>query len=91
MDICEEGKKHLTPRAFHVFLSKRLGARFTQQSNFIADLEAIVPEFYGRFGSRLAAWKKSAPKIKETKSSPEDVSTEAISDEAADFEPQSIR
>ena len=86
VNICEEGKERLTPYAFHVFLSKRLGARFTQQSNFITDLEAIVPEFYGSFGSRLVAWKKSAPKIKATKSSPEDVSTEAISEDAADFE-----
>lgn len=84
--ICEEGKNQLTPHSFHVFTSKALGARFAQQVNFVAELENIVPTFYGEVGSLLSAWKPSAPKIKADKSTAVDVSTEAISDDAEDFE-----
>ena len=64
VELCNEGKEHLVAHGFHVFHSKRLGARFTQQSNFIADLEAIVPDFYGTVGSELKAWQRPAPRIK---------------------------
>jgi hypothetical protein len=84
-DIAAVGKEHLSPRAFHVFLSRRIGAKFTQQANFIAELECIVPEFYKNVGSELTAWKKSAPRIKGEKILAEDVSPEAISDDAEDF------
>ncbi len=63
-DIINVGKEHLAVRKFHIFLSKRVGARFAQRTNFISDLEAFVPEFYDRVGSRLVEWKKPAPKIK---------------------------
>ena len=86
VEICDEGKQHLVAHGFHVFLSKRLGARFTQQSNFISDTEQIVPSFYREVGSHLSAWKKPAPKIKDVKPSAEDVSTEAISEDAEGFE-----
>ena len=62
-DICNEGKRHLAVREFHVFLSTRPGARFTQQSNFINDLEAAVPEFYDRVGAHLRVWQRPAPRI----------------------------
>jgi len=84
-DIAAVGKTHISPHSFHIFRSKRLGARFTQQTNFITDLEALVPSFYGDIGSNLTAWQKSAPKIKEDRSSAEDVSTEAISEDAQDY------
>ncbi len=61
---CDEGKDHLVAHGFHVFISKSLGARFTQQSNFIDEVEDIVPDFYGRFGSLLKAWQKPAPKLR---------------------------
>ncbi|MBO9396137.1 hypothetical protein J7400_05570 [Shimia sp. R9_2] len=64
VELCNEGKEHLVAHGFHVFHSKRLGGRFTQQSNFIADLEAIVPDFYGTVGSELKAWQRPAPRIK---------------------------
>ena len=79
-DICETGKSHLVAHGFHLFRSKRIGARFTQQTNFIYDLEHIVPEFYGSVGSTLCAWKASPPKIKQPRDSAEDVTTEAISE-----------
>lgn len=64
VSACDEGKEHLTAHGFHIFYSRRLGARFTQQSNFIADLEKIVPEFYGKVGSTIRAWQKPAPRLK---------------------------
>lgn len=85
VDIASVGKEHLSPRAFQVFHSKRIGARFAQRANFISELELIVPEFYKNIGSALAAWKKGAPKIKGGRVSAEDVSPEAISDDAEEF------
>ena len=85
IDIVIEGKEHLTAHGFHVFCSKRTGGRFTQQVNFITDLEQIVPEFYGVIGANLTAWKKSAPKIQPEKHSAEDVSPDAIFNEAEGF------
>ncbi len=86
VNIANEGKEHLVATAFHLFESKALGSRFTQQTNFIVDLETIVPTFYGTYGANLSAWKKPAPKLKADKSDASDVSTEAISEEADAFE-----
>ena len=83
--IVEQDKEHMQVLSFHVFLSKRLGARFTQQMNFITDLEETVPEFYADVGSGLSAWKRSAPQIKRDRSKAEDVSVDAISEEAEEF------
>jgi hypothetical protein len=85
-DISSEGKDHLTAHGFHIFCSRQIGVRFTQQINFISDLEKLVPEFYGLVGAGLTSWKRSAPKIKPEKSSAGDVSRDAISDDAEDFE-----
>jgi len=62
--ICEEGMNGITVSEFHIFQAKRLGARFTQQANFLTDLEALVPSFYRTIGQNLVAWRKSAPKIR---------------------------
>ncbi len=83
--ICDAGKEHLVAHGFHVFYSKRIGTRFTQQANFIVDLEQIVPTFYGDVGAYLSAWKPSAPKIKQPRESAEDVTPEAISEDAGSF------
>lgn len=85
IDICEENKQHLVAHGFHIFTSKRLGGRFGQQANFISDTEEIVPLFYGEVGSNLSTWKKPAPKIKAEKPTADDVSTEAIADDAEEF------
>jgi uncharacterized protein (DUF2236 family) len=71
-------------------LSRRLGARFTQQMNFISDLEALVPEFYRTVGQNLVAWRKSAPKIRNDRDEASDVSIEALEEESqeAAIEPQ---
>ncbi|WP_299043044.1 hypothetical protein [uncultured Tateyamaria sp.] len=87
VEIASEGKAHLAPHSFHVFHSKRLGARFTQQVNFITDLEECVPAFYRDVGSDLSAWKKPAPKIKHDRNSANDVTTEAIEEDAEAYRP----
>lgn len=83
--ICEEGKAHMTPHSFHIFLSRRLGARFTQQSNFISDLEEIVPQFYGDVGEKLSAWKPSAPRLKPDRTKADDVATDALAEDAEKY------
>ena len=85
-DIVAEGKDQLAPTSMHIFISKQLGARFAQQTNFIADLEALVPQFYGSIGSILSAWQKPAPKIKEGRDEVDDVSTDSLAGEADKFE-----
>ncbi len=88
-DLASEGKEHLTSHGFHIFLSERLGARFTQQTNFISELERIVPKFYGETGANLVAWMRKAPQIKSERSSGEDVSPSGIAEDAEGFEPRS--
>jgi hypothetical protein len=85
-DVINEGKDHLAVHSFHVFMSIRAGARFTQQTNFIVDLEKYVPEFYDKVGSKLSVWKKPAPQIKSDRASASDVTTDAISEESDTFE-----
>ncbi|MCR9123375.1 MAG: hypothetical protein NXH91_14005 [Phyllobacteriaceae bacterium] len=78
--IIEVGKHGLTVHSFDVFLSKRLGGRFIQQSNFINEIEALVPDFYRQVGQNLSAWQMKPPKIREEKKEAEDVSVEAIAE-----------
>ncbi|MDE2911551.1 MAG: hypothetical protein OXL68_01315 [Paracoccaceae bacterium] len=80
--IVSDGKERLAAKSFHLFESKYLGARFTQQLNFISDLEQVVPAFYGRYGAGLVAWQRPAPTIKTGSA---DASTESISEEADSF------
>lgn len=86
-EIATEGKEHLTPHGFHVLLSEQVGVKFTQQANFIAELERLVPKFYGEVGSNLSAWQRKAPKIKSERATGEDVSPDALSDDAEQFDP----
>ncbi len=78
-DLCEKDKNGLQVVSFHIYTAKRLGAKFTQQSNFIAELEQIVPAFYRDIGQNLIAWRKPAPKIKDPQ--PE-VDIQGLEDEA---------
>ena len=84
-DIASVGKEHLAATGFHLFLSVNTAGRFAQQSNFIADLEEIVPRFYRNFGSKLSAWVRSAPQIKSDRSEPGDVTTEALAEDSDSF------
>jgi len=80
--LCEKDKGGLQVRSFHVFIARRLGARFTQQTNFISELEDVVPFFYKEIGQELSIWRKTAPRIRENRATAEDVDTSALSDDA---------
>lgn len=84
--LIEEGKSGLTVWRFDVFFSQRLGPKFTQQTNFISELEQIVPEFYRLVGQNLTLWQKKPPKIKQDKADAEDVSVEAMDHQSIDDE-----
>lgn len=86
-ELAEAERAHLSPHSFHLFRSKRLGGRFIQQTNFIADVEVLVPRFYGEIGANLTSWQQRAPKIKDDRSSAEDVSTRGISEDAQEYDP----
>lgn len=87
VELAEAGMEGRSPHSFFVFYSKKLGARFTQQINFIVDLEEIVPTFYREIGAQLSAWKRPASKIRKDRSSAEDVAVEAISDDSHEYKP----
>ncbi|MGX0876949.1 hypothetical protein ACSSV4_001633 [Roseovarius sp. MBR-154] len=79
---CEKDKAGLQVLSFHVFMSRRLGGKFTQQTNFIKELEDAVPFFYKEVGQNLAEWRKPAPRIKPDRALSSDVSVSALQDEA---------
>lgn len=83
-DIAQE-KGRLAPHSFCVFQSERIGARFAQQTNFVAEIERIVPQFYREVGAGLSAWKRPAPRIKRDRADAADVSTEALLQDSEDF------
>ena len=83
--ISATDREHLAPHSLEVFQSIRLGSRFTQQVNFVTDLEKVVPSFYRDVGSALVAWQPAAPKVKEGRSTASDVKPEAIAEEHPDY------
>lgn len=80
------GKEHLSPHGFHLFHTEQMGAKFAQQTNFISELERVVPEFYGDVGATLVAWVRKAPPIKSERSSGKDVSPSGIAEDAESFD-----
>jgi hypothetical protein len=80
--ICEKDKNGLQVTRFHIFIARRLGARFTQQVNFIKELEDVVPFFYREIGQNLQEWRKPAPKIKADRSEAGDVAVESLQEDA---------
>lgn len=80
--ICEKDKTGLQVTRFHIFIARCLGARFTQQVNFIKELEDVVPFFYREIGQNLKEWRKPAPKIKADRSEAEDVAVGSLKDDA---------
>lgn len=80
--ICEQGKNGLQVTSFHIFIARRLGAKFTQQVNFIKEVEDVVPFFYREVGQNLQEWRKPAPKIRADRSAAEDVAVNALKDDA---------
>ncbi len=63
--IIEQGKSGLQVVSFHIYLAKPLGSRFAQQTNFITDLETLIPQFYREIGQNLTAWRKPPPRIRD--------------------------
>jgi len=75
-EIAEEADKVVS--SFEVVFARDFGAKFAQRKNFIAELEQTLPEFYEQVGQHLKAWQPTAPKLKEDRAEPSDVSTEAM-------------
>lgn len=81
-DQAADERADLVVYSFEILLVRDIGARFSQRKNFIAELEAIVPQFYDQVGQHLKAWQPPAPKLPEAKVEPSSVSTEAMRDAA---------
>ncbi|MDF1801739.1 hypothetical protein [Thalassovita sp.] len=79
--ICEKDKNGLQVTRFHIFIARRLGAKFTQQINFIKELEEVVPFFYREIGQNLQEWRKPAPKIKPERLAAEEIASAAVRDD----------
>ena len=79
-EIAEENGKVVS--SFEVVFARDLAGRFAQRKNFVVDLEQTLPEFYEQVGQHLKAWQPQAPKVKEDRSDPSDVGTDAIRREA---------
>ncbi|MGF1549081.1 MAG: hypothetical protein ACFBQW_00880 [Sphingomonadaceae bacterium] len=78
----DKGKMQVT--GFEVIWLTDLGHRFEQRRTLINELEEAVPAFYEHVGQHLKAWQPRAPKMKEERSQPEQVSPQAISLTAED-------
>lgn len=72
-------KGDMTLIGFEVVSIVDLGHRFGQRQTFIKELEDAIPEFWERAGQNLQAWVRPAPRVKEERSEPENVSPSAIS------------
>ncbi len=81
-DEAADERPYLVVYAFEIVLVRDIGARFAQRRNFIAELEAAVPQFYDHIGQHLKAWQPSAPRLPEAKAEPSSVNTEALRDAA---------
>ena len=68
--------------SFEVVYARDLAGRFAQRKNFIIELERAVPDFYEQAGQHLKAWQPPAPKLKDDRSEPDSVNTEALREEA---------
>jgi hypothetical protein len=75
-EIADEADKVVS--SFEVVFARDLGARFSQRKNFVTELEQTLPDFYEQVGQHLKAWQPTAPRIKEDRSEPSNVNTEAI-------------
>ncbi|UXX84372.1 hypothetical protein [Roseovarius pelagicus] len=82
--ICEQDKSGLQVLSFHLYIARRLGSKFTQQVNFIKELEEVVPQYYREIGQNLSEWRRPAPKIKPNRDVASDVSPEGLAEDADD-------
>jgi len=77
--LAGEAKPKAQVSSFDVCLVRQLGGRFVQSKNFIRDLEEIVPSFYLKIVQHLRAWQPPAPKIRDGRTTANDVAPEALS------------
>lgn len=75
-------KPGMVVSSFEVLMVKDCGARFGQRKNFIVEVEQTVPEFYEQVGQYLRAWQPPAPRLREERSEPADVDTQALREDA---------
>lgn len=80
-ETASAGREDQAVLSFEVLSIKDLGGRFAQRRNFIAELEAAVPNFYEQVGQHLKAWQAPAPRLREAKVDPSSVDVEAIQSE----------
>lgn len=80
--LCEKNKTGLQVTRFHIFITRHLGMKFSQQVNFIKELEDLVPFFYREIGQDLQEWRKPAPKIKVDRSAADDVTVSSLQEDA---------
>lgn len=76
-DIAVRERPSVNVHAFEVCLVRRTGKRFAQSKNFITDIEELVPDFY-EIAQNLKAWQRSAPRMREDRSEPTDVTPNAM-------------
>lgn len=82
VDHAAEAYADRVPHALEVVLVRTPGPRFLQLRGFVEDLEDLVPDFYRRIGAELRPWKPAAPKIRDDRIEPEDVTPSALAKEA---------
>lgn len=82
--VAANSHSDIVTSALEILFVKRTGPRFGQVKNFIDDLESVVPEFYKNIGGRLKAWQPAAPKVRNDRSDAQDVTTDAIAEDAED-------
>ena len=85
-EIINDGKEHLQASSFHIYYSHRTGSKFAQQSNFISDLETLVPKFYVQIGQNLSQWQKPSPKISTEDGEIEGVTVNDIASDAEKYD-----
>ena len=56
--------RSLLPHSFEVLMICDLQRRFSGRKTFVQDVEALVPDFYGRIGQRLRKFQARPPKLK---------------------------
>ncbi|HEX2256781.1 MAG TPA: hypothetical protein VHG92_08805 [Afifellaceae bacterium] len=81
-ELAAAERSELAPTSFEILLVRDLGGKFGQRRNFISELERAVPDFYEQVGQHLKAWQAPAPKVRDEKQEPSEITTEALREEA---------
>lgn len=77
-DLVSRDREGQALQSFEVLFFKDLGAKFGQRKIFLTELEAAVPIFYSQVMQQVKAWQAKAPRLREDKSEPQDVSPAAL-------------